>query len=611
MKRTTKVLSLLLAWMLLFNSMVFSAVSEEALPVETETASDMSAVIDEKYEAGDEIVEWREEGVKHYYLGDGQYQAVITTEEETLEVQTSRSTSSATYSEETNRDSIDTHISSSEQSRNFGDVDGVRVGTAAIGLFYNYIINFPKNVKISTSSFHFAYYYNVPTGYMTVGAYAVDEYWDELEVTWDHMEVYPNMGISTTLSGSATLNASSTCNADNPTWASVNITNIVQSWYSGERYNEGIALKRTGGTNNSVIIKSYESAQETYRPYYTINYSLLDDIVVATNEYYIKNSEFGKYVQIDNNSPITEEGAKIEIWDLDNADDQKWEIIYLYNGYYKILSCASGKALTSPTDIGASITQKDYTGTTNQQWRITRNTDGLYKISPRSHLLYYMAAGDGIIFSNGRNVEKRANQSDGRDEWSIELIYDAADLRLDTRVYFNSTVPYSVSEILEKYNSATAAFYTTFGIKFNSPSIHHSDLLEISEDCDRANYLGLLCSNNCGSEALCSTYHHRSASRLLGLLSSDLYYTYRLVGSRICIYDTLHKGTIGLGDVNGKNAVTSTYSSDDIITSIQHELTHNLGGSHSRCTAGQECVLKGDKNIWCDACTADINKNLN
>lgn len=62
MKRTTKVLSSLLAWMLLFNSMVFSAVSEEALPVETETASDMSAVITGKYEAGDEIVEWSGEG---------------------------------------------------------------------------------------------------------------------------------------------------------------------------------------------------------------------------------------------------------------------------------------------------------------------------------------------------------------------------------------------------------------------------------------------------------------------------------------------------------------------------------------------------------------------
>ena len=52
MKRTTKILSLLLAGMLLFNSMVFTAVSEEALPEETETASSMSAVIDEKYEAG-------------------------------------------------------------------------------------------------------------------------------------------------------------------------------------------------------------------------------------------------------------------------------------------------------------------------------------------------------------------------------------------------------------------------------------------------------------------------------------------------------------------------------------------------------------------------------
>lgn len=73
MKRMKKFLSLLLACMLMLNGTVLYAVGEEALPSETETASDvtLSDVVEEKYDAGDEIVEWREEGVKHYYLGDG------------------------------------------------------------------------------------------------------------------------------------------------------------------------------------------------------------------------------------------------------------------------------------------------------------------------------------------------------------------------------------------------------------------------------------------------------------------------------------------------------------------------------------------------------------
>lgn len=64
MKRMKKFLSLLLACMLMLNGTVLYAVGEEALPSETETAPDvaLSDVVDEKYDAGDEIVEWREEG---------------------------------------------------------------------------------------------------------------------------------------------------------------------------------------------------------------------------------------------------------------------------------------------------------------------------------------------------------------------------------------------------------------------------------------------------------------------------------------------------------------------------------------------------------------------
>ena len=99
MKRMKKFLSLLLACMLMLNGTVLYAVGEEALPSETETAPDvaLSDVVDEKYDAGDEIVEWREEGVKHYYLGDGKYQAVVQVGDMVNQAQ-SRSTSTTVNS---------------------------------------------------------------------------------------------------------------------------------------------------------------------------------------------------------------------------------------------------------------------------------------------------------------------------------------------------------------------------------------------------------------------------------------------------------------------------------------------------------------------------------
>lgn len=423
MKRMKKFLSLLLACMLMLNGTVLYAVGEEALPSETETAPDvaLSDVVDEKYDAGDEIVEWREEGVKHYYLGDGKYQAVVQVGDMVNQAQ-SRSTSTTVNS---SRYPLDTYLSSFYKDVCYGESDEVWVGSYYVGLFYNNKPTLPANAVIESATMHFSYYYHVSTGSMTVGAYAVEEYWDEYTVTWNEMDAYPDMGISTTASGTVTLAASSTNSETNPTRASVSITDIVRSWYSKERSNEGIALKRISGSNTSVILKSYESEDEDHYAYYTITYSTLDGNVVPKGEYYLQNAKFEKFAEIDDDASATTDGAIIEIWNFNAEADQKWNITYLYNGYYKIISTASGKALTAPTSTNASITQNVYTGTDKQLWVIKKNTDGTYKLSPKSNQSQYMAAGAGLITARGRNVEMREEQSDNRDDWEIMILYDA------------------------------------------------------------------------------------------------------------------------------------------------------------------------------------------
>lgn len=417
MKRMKKFLSLLLACMLMLNGTVLYAVGEEALPSETETASDvtLSDVVEEKYDAGDEIVEWREEGVKHYYLGDGKYQAVVKAGELDGNAQ-SRGSSISVYP---SNDPLDTYLSSYNKAVCYGDSEEVWVGSSYIGLFYIDKVNLPVDAVIETATLRFAFYYHVTTGYMNVSAYAVEEYWDEYTVTWNEMAAYPNMGISTTSSGTTPLYASSTNSKDNPTWSGVNVTDIVQSWYAKDRSNQGIALKRTGGTNTSVILKSYESGEEDYYAYYVITYSRLAEKAVSDGDYFFQNVKFNKIMEIDDDASATDEGAIIEIWDYNANTDQKWNITYLYNGYYKIISKASGKALTAPASTNASITQTIDTGANNQQWLVTKNTDKTYTIAPRSNIALVMSAGAGIITSGGRNVEMRNPQSDGKDEWYI------------------------------------------------------------------------------------------------------------------------------------------------------------------------------------------------
>ena len=612
MKRTTKILSLLLTGMLLFNSMVFTVVSEEAYPSETETASEvvLSDVIEEKYDAGDEIVEWREEGVKHYYLGDGQYQAVVKPDKEVLQKKSQQAAAKSSITVRSSGMPLDTHISYSAQSTNYGDVDGVRVSTVAIGLIYLSDVSLPVNSNILFSSLNFAYYYNVSDGYLTVGAYAIEEYWDEYEVTWDDMEIYPNMGISTISSGTTTLTASSTCNVNNPTWAAVDITDIVRSWYSGERYNEGIALKRIGGNNNSVIIKSYESEQEAYFPYYTITYTLLDEDVIPRGEYYLKNEQFDKFAEIDDNASSTAEGASTEIWKFNADNDQRWNIVYLYNGYYKITSTASGKALTAPTSTESPITQKTYTGSTSQHWIIVKNANGSYKISPRTNDSYFISAGSGSISESGRSIQLRVSQSDARDDWSFILVSEYIHWSCNTRIYYDATVLYSEAYMKTAYERATAAFIEKFNFQFKSPTIAYSSLLDVSTECSHAQTSTATCTQLCGDVTSCRELHHKSSPRLNTLLTSNYCFTYRLVGYALCMYyDGEHISVVGSGNVDGKNATTSTLTSPNLVASIQHELTHNLGRVDHCTDNGQLCIFQGDVGYWCDDCAQYIMDN--
>ena len=127
-------------------------------------------------------------------------------------------------------------------------------------------------------------------------------------------------------------------------------------------------------------------------------------------------------MQIDNNASATSNGAIFELWSFDGDDDQRWRLAYVSDGYYKIVCVASGKVATAPDSTNGSITQTTYSGSDKQLWRISSAGSGMYKFSPKSNASYYMAAGDGIFTSDGRNVEMRSSQSDNKDEWVLELV---------------------------------------------------------------------------------------------------------------------------------------------------------------------------------------------
>ena len=151
----------------------------------------------------------------------------------------------------------------------------------------------------------------------------------------------------------------------------------------------------------------------------------------AVGRFFFENVEFpNKYVQINNNNSMLDSGEIIELHSFLGYDYQKWSVNYIANGYYKIVSKYSGLELTAPTGSGNSVvTQTTPSDEYTHQWKFIKQANGTYKISPRSNLNYYLAAGD-LSSTADQDLEIRRDQSDGRDEWCLNETNDSYSLNI-------------------------------------------------------------------------------------------------------------------------------------------------------------------------------------
>jgi len=162
-------------------------------------------------------------------------------------------------------------------------------------------------------------------------------------------------------------------------------------------------------------------------------------VPIADGTYFFRNVKYDdRYMQINQNVSSDTDGAHMEIFSFDSGADQRWNVTHIGSGYYKIISYVSGYALTAPSQNNESITQTEYDPSNNaQKWIVTIVGDGSYKLSPLSDTSSYMAVSGSWGGENGRNVEKRADQSDGKDEWYLFCIDSAVTVNLNV-VYDNA-----------------------------------------------------------------------------------------------------------------------------------------------------------------------------
>ena len=99
--------------------------------------------------------------------------------------------------------------------------------------------------------------------------------------------------------------------------------------------------------------------------------------------YYIQNKYSGMYLDVANGS--ADNGANIQQWSYNGCDAQKFKFVSTGDGYYYILTGASG--YTKCVDIdsgssadGANVMQWEYWGGEMQKYRVVQQPDGTYAI---------------------------------------------------------------------------------------------------------------------------------------------------------------------------------------------------------------------------------------
>ena len=243
-----------------------------------------------------------------------------------------------------------------------------------------------------------------------------------------------------------------------------------------------------------------------------VQYTIVNITQNVVGRYFFNNVKYpNKYAQINNNNTMLDSGEIIELHPFSEYDYQKWRVVYVANGYYRIVSKYSGLELTAPTGYGNDIVTQTYSSDNNTHlWKFIEQSDGTYKISPKSNSNCFLAAGD-ISSAADQDLEIRSVQSDGGDKWYLDETNDSYsfnivhyyDLGYSNRFgnassgiqdyqnicsavlseLFNVNVSYSIAPLVSSADSCTGAGNTTIScIHSNDDTISHKTQTSLRND---------------------------------------------------------------------------------------------------------------------------------
>lgn len=121
--------------------------------------------------------------------------------------------------------------------------------------------------------------------------------------------------------------------------------------------------------------------------------------------------------------------ANAEVGTYAGTSDQVFEITYVENGYYKIISSASSKALDVQNGSfasGANLWEYTWNGSDSQLWKFIQNSDGSYYIKSKLGTVIDISGG---IIQNGRNIQMYAINGTAAQKWVLDTEIKEVDER--------------------------------------------------------------------------------------------------------------------------------------------------------------------------------------
>lgn len=149
---------------------------------------------------------------------------------------------------------------------------------------------------------------------------------------------------------------------------------------------------------------------------------------------YIIRSAINKAFAIEVANASKDNCANVQLWKYSATLQQKFRVVYLDNGFYKITAKHSGKSLdveNASKEKGANVQQYQANGTNAQQWIIKDVGDGYYSIISKCNGLYVDIY--NAIAANGTNIQ----MCDGNGLSAQKFIFEKIDTieDLDTAKY--------------------------------------------------------------------------------------------------------------------------------------------------------------------------------